>query len=134
MSRRETAGSWTAKQAKAAIFLASGASIVSAAKRSEIGERTVHTWLANPSYRAHVAELRSASLARTSGAMVRSGLKASAVLHALLEDESATTRLRAAVAVLDCMLRMRTQVDLETRLAELEHTAELRVGRPRKAH
>ena len=52
------AGPKLRNQELAAVALASGKSVVDAAKAANCSERTISNWLQSPAFRARVAELR----------------------------------------------------------------------------
>ena len=122
MGRQETADSdgLSAKQELAALSLAAGASIRAAAKNAEAGERTLHTWLDDPAFKARVAQLRAEILDQAVGGLAVGTSKATATLLKLLDDESAGIRLRAAQAVLDSAIRFRDAAEMDARLQALE--------------
>jgi hypothetical protein len=126
--RRQSSATWTAKQERLAILLASGRSVKSAASELEIGERTAHTWLDNSCFRAFVSELRSRILDAAVGRLVASTTQAVDTLASLLSSERETIRLRAALGIVDSMIRLREHVDFDRRILELEASRADRTG------
>jgi hypothetical protein len=63
----------------------------------------------------------------TVGRLVDAATHAVGTLVALLDAESGGLRLRAAVAILDGMTRMREHVEFDKRIAELEADHALRI-------
>ena len=120
--RQETAkpSPWNARQERVAVLLASGSTIREAAAATRAGERTVHGWLDDPGYRAFVAGLRDQLLNATIGRLTQTATRAVAVLDGLLDAESESVRLRAALGVIDAMIRTREHGELAARVAELE--------------
>ena len=104
-----------------AAALGAGASYSRAAEVAGVGKATVTRRMADPAFRAHVAELRSDHVRRVElrlGELAGAALEA---LEALMADVGAPAqRLGAAKAVLEGVLRFREAGEVERRLAELE--------------
>jgi hypothetical protein len=113
-------GPWNARQERVAALLASGSTIRDAAVESGAGERTIHSWLDDPAYRAFVEGLRDRILAETIGRLTRAATRAATVLEGLLEAESEGVRLRAALGLIDTMIKTREHGELSARVTELE--------------
>jgi hypothetical protein len=111
---------WNARQQRVAVLLASGSTIRSAAAETSTGERTIHGWLDSPAYRAFVAGTRDQILAETIGRLTQAASRAASVLESLLGSENEQVRLRAALGVIDVMVRTREHGELAARVAELE--------------
>jgi HEAT repeat protein len=109
-----------AKQEQVAVLLASGCSIKGAAEKAEAGERTVHTWLEDPTFRDRVTALRAAIVERAVGCLASASTKAAVTLAKLLDDEDPSIRLRAATAILTSMSKLRDHTEMEARMVELE--------------
>jgi hypothetical protein len=106
--------------------LARGLSIRAAAEECRVGERTVHTWLAeDPDFRPRVEGLRAELFGQAVGRLCDVSGKAADVLGELLEAENEHVRLQAARSVLEYAPRLREVADLAAQLAELR--AELEV-------
>jgi hypothetical protein len=114
------ADEFNARQESVAVLLASGRSIRDAAAETTVGERTIHTWLNEPGFRAAVSGLRDRLLAETVGRLTQAATRAATALEGLLDSESESIRLRAATAILDGMIRSREHGELADRVAELE--------------
>ncbi len=114
---------WTPKQQRAALLLASGRPVRATAKAVKAGERTVYDWLDKPEFCSYVARVRGDIFERSVGRLARSAARATAALDKLLADPSPAIRLRAAVAVLDSAVKLRTHVELDARIAFLEQVA-----------
>jgi hypothetical protein len=114
------ADEFNARQRSVAILLASGRSIRDAAAETSVGERTIHTWLNEPGFRAAISGLRDRLLAETVGRLTQAATRAAAALEGLLDAESESIRLRAATAILDAMIRAREHGELAARVGELE--------------
>jgi hypothetical protein len=113
-------GPWNARQERVAALLASGSTIRDTAVESGAGERTIHSWLDDPAYRAFVGGLRDRILAETIGRLTRAATRAATVLEGLLEAESEGVRLRAALGLIDAMIKAREHGELSARVTELE--------------
>ncbi len=113
---------WNPKQERLAALIAAGKSIKAAAAAVESGERTAHTWLEDPRYRALVAELRNRMLNEAVGRMADLTNKAVGTLSELLDDSNGSVRLRAALGIIDAMIRLREHVDFDNRLLRMEQS------------
>jgi hypothetical protein len=128
----QTTAVWNAKQERLALLLASGRTIKASAKEIKVGERTAYTWLADARYRALVAALRGRLLDEAVGRLADAAGKAVATLCDLLDDRSSNVRVRAALGVLDTLLKVREHVEFEGRLARLEGLSD--AGQPARTH
>jgi hypothetical protein len=126
---------WSPKQERVALLLASGRSIKAAAVEADCGERTAHTWLEDPRYRRLISELRHRMLDEAVGTLAEATHEAVGTLRKLLDDGNSSVRLRAATSILDAAVPMRQHIELEARILRLElDTAQDRSeGRPRIA-
>jgi hypothetical protein len=116
----------SAKQERLAVLLAAGQAIKSAAAEIKVGERTAHTWLEVPHFRARVSELRGRMLDSALGRLSDAATRAVDTLVALLDEESGSLRLRASLGILDSLSRLRENVEFEARLVALENDHALR--------
>jgi hypothetical protein len=103
-----------------ALALARGATRQEAARVAGLSERTVYVRLGDPKFRLRVAEFRRAMIDGAIGKLATIADKAADVLGRLLEEESPSTRLRSAQAILDQLTRLREHVELSERVEELE--------------
>ena len=126
---RQPTATFTAKQERTALLLAAGKGVKAAAAEVGAGERTVHTWLGDDDYRAYVTGLRRQLLHEAVGKLAEGAGEAVDVLRSLLGDTNPTVRLRAALGLLDVLIRCREHVELDERIAALE----LRVSREEPA-
>jgi transposase len=80
-----------------------GATLREAAKQAGAGERTVQTWVTQPSFRAEVAALQSERRKAAEDFLQAEIANSLAVLRELRDDPETegTTRLRAATELLD---------------------------------
>jgi hypothetical protein len=111
----------TPKQEAVALLLAAGKSVAEAASECGAGKRTVMEWLSScPAMRRRVAEVRAELSAQALGKLSAAATKAAETLAELLADDSGRTRLGAARAIIDGVLKMREQQDLADRLDAIE--------------
>lgn len=100
--------------------LAAGATIRDAARELGIGEKTAHRRLADPAFKARVAELRQEMTTRAVGRLADRMADAADVLGELLKSVNEGTRLKAAVALLDQGLKAVAIADVQSRLTAIE--------------
>jgi transposase len=110
--------------AKDAVFLAalaSGATQVEAANRAGMSESTARRRLKDPRFRAELERLRSETIRAVSDELLAVGRRAVSTLGEL-QDASvpAGTRLGAARAVLDLLVRYQQTAEFDERLRSLE--------------
>jgi hypothetical protein len=117
---RQLTATRTAKQERLALLLAAGWGIKAAANEVKVGERTAHTWLGDAGYRAFVADLRGRMLEEAVGKLTDAAGSAVDVLRDLLAHPNGSVRLRAAMGVLDCLLKYREHAELDRRVSGLE--------------
>ncbi len=113
-------GPWNGRQQRVAVLLASGSTVRDAAAEAGAGERTVHGWLDDPAFRAFVASLRDRILSETIGRLTSATRRAATVWESLLDAESESVRLRAALGLVDVTIRAREHGELAARVAEME--------------
>jgi hypothetical protein len=113
---------WTAKQERLALLLAGGKGIKAAAQEIGVGERTAHHWLEDDRFRAYASTLRGRLLDEAVGRLSGAAVAAVDVLHGLLADPSGTVRLRAALGIIDALVKVREHAELGDRVARLEET------------
>ncbi len=105
------------------VLLAGGATRQQAAQSAGVGERTVYRRLEDPAFRARIEEARADMLARTSALLTAAGAAAAGTLVRLLRAESDAVKLAAAVRIIDLAGKLRTDLELEARIAALEDVA-----------
>jgi hypothetical protein len=114
----------TSKQRRSIAALLQARSVEDAAELAHVAKRTLFRWLNEPGF---IAELRQAEcnvISEASRALI-ADLKANhETLRAIRDDQgqSASIRLRAAIALDDALLRWRELQNIEQRLAVLEET------------
>ena len=107
------------------LALAAGGSVADAARHVGCCEKTVRRRLQDPLFREAVRKLRGELLERAVGRLTGLGLRAADQLGELMDSgQREQTRLGAARATLDFMLRGTELVEIEQRLANLEEAAE----------
>ena len=100
--------------------LAAGKTVRDAAASTGIAERTVFRRMAEPSFTTKVNELR-ALMVNTAAGQLADGLnEAVRVLRSLLAHTDPHVRHRAAVKLIELTLRVRSETELESRIAALE--------------
>jgi phenylalanyl-tRNA synthetase beta subunit len=112
------------KEAERALLqaLACGATVESAARKAEVGERTAYRRLANPAFREQLNRLRADMVQRTAGLLTGAGMGSVKTLVDLQNDVAvpAGVRRRSARDVLEMGLKFRETAELEQRLAAVE--------------
>ena len=103
-----------------ALALARGDNLVTAAAACGVSERTVRRRLAQPEFRRRVEQLRGEMGAGALGQLTDSMTGAVTTLKCLLDAKAEAVRLGAARALVELGLKVRDQVELERRLAEVE--------------
>jgi hypothetical protein len=113
---------FNANQRRALLGLLQCPTIRAAADFADITEKTIHKYLKDADFKAELRALQDRTINAASAAL--SGLtgKALGVLDDTLDDKKATraTRVRAALGILDCLIKVSTFADLEERIAALE--------------
>lgn len=111
-----------AKQEKAITALLSESSIVAAAQKIGIGERTLRTWLSDPVFKQAYQEARRTSICQAMGSLQSATSEAAQVIRDIMNDpnERGTTRLMAAKTIIDNSLKSLELEDLAQRVEELE--------------
>lgn len=114
-------GGLPARQEQVALHLASGRTIVEAARRTKTGVSTVKHWLAEqPAFRERIARLRAELTGQALGRLTDAMSSAADCLRQLLRAKQEAVRLGAARAIIELGAKLREQVELEERLAALE--------------
>lgn len=115
-------GTLTTKQRLAVVALLEERTVTGAAKRAGVGAKTLFVWLTQPAFRAELSKAESAAIDDAVRALVRTSGAAIAVLEKTMTDAGATasTRVRAAQAILDNLLKLREHLTLDERVSRLE--------------
>ncbi len=103
--------------------LAAGATRQAAAARATVAERTVYRRLEDPEFRARIDEARGDMVARASAMLTAAGMAAAETLIRLLRAESDAIKLAAAVKILELGGKLRSDLELEARVSQLEVAA-----------
>jgi hypothetical protein len=103
------------------LALTSGVPVPDAARQSVLSEIVVRRKLAVDRFRQRVVRARGELTAQATGLLTAAGLVAARVLAELLmPGRPPALRLAAAKAVIEIGIKLRTVVDLETQVADLE--------------
>jgi hypothetical protein len=120
MKDHATSG-FPAKKDRAAAFLASGLTARATAAKVRVSERTISVWRDDPEFVRLIALYQTRLISRSLGKLAGAASKAVQTLSACLESgDGDGVRVRAAVAILDQLIRVREIVNIEERLRELE--------------
>jgi hypothetical protein len=103
-----------------ALALAQGQTIRDAAVSAGISERTATRRWVDADFRQRVSELRGDMVARASGLMAEGMCEGATKLRELLKARSEVVQLGAAKALVELTLKVRNEVELESRVRELE--------------
>lgn len=112
----------TSRQAQAIAALLASRSIGEAAKAADVGQRTLHRWLADATFRAALHEAEAQAIAAAARRLVQLTESALDVVESVLADPDIhpATRLKAVDTVLNNVLKLRDLGTIEQRLAALE--------------
>lgn len=112
----------TPKQTRAIAALLIAKDVASAAKEAGLGERTLHTWLDEPAFRAALKEAEGQAIEAAVRRLSGTSQYAVGVMLSVMADKSvpASVRLRAAQNVLEQMVKLKQFADLEERVVALE--------------
>ena len=112
----------TPKQHKCLAALLAEPTIAAAAARVHVGERTVHSWLLEPTFAEAYRMVRRQAVGQAISQLQQASSAAVGVLCAVMKnvDERGANRVAAARAVLEYATRAIELEDLETRLTALE--------------
>ena len=109
-----------------ALALAEGCTRVEAARRADMGLRTVFTRLKDPAFVALVRTLRDRIVSQAVGVLAASSVEAANTLRVLVKDKDPTVSLAACKAILTNVVRVGTYDELAGRIAALEESARAR--------
>lgn len=110
------------------LALAAGNTVRDAARLAGVSERTATRRVADPESHQRIAQLQAEMVARALGKMADAMSAAADTLRALLNARRETVRLGAARALAELTPKLRENVELEHRLAELERCLGRRKG------
>ncbi|MFE9391188.1 helix-turn-helix domain-containing protein [Streptomyces sp. NPDC006784] len=105
---------------QAALLLARGATTDKAGEAVGVSGRTVRRWREDPDFEAEVQQARRAVLNEAVAALGAAARDAVATLHAALDEDNASVRVRAASVLLSSLPAFAEHADFADRLAALE--------------
>ena len=106
------------------LALACGLSAKQAAEQAGVSPATVYRRLQDPAFQARAEELRHEMLTRAAAMLTAAGVESVRTLADLLKSSYApAVRLNAARSILDLGVKLRSLVELEGRLLDLEDRA-----------
>ena len=111
---------WKPNQQHAAIMLASGATVVAAAKKLRLNKRTIYYWLTDDEFKRYVNKLRGALMDESMGIIASITTKAARTLDKLLDNPEPAVQLKAANSIFDTAFKMREHVEFDQRIAAVE--------------
>jgi hypothetical protein len=114
----------TPKQHKALAALLSEPTVTAAAANVGIGERTLHTWLHEPTFADAYTALRHEAVGLAVGRLQNAtGIAVDALVEVLdiRTPARASVRVAAAKVIIEYALRFRELDELESRIAALEN-------------
>lgn len=117
----------TTKQTAVIAALLAGNSIEQAARACDVGARTIYRWFQlDAPFNAALAEGRRAALHTAVNQLAHTGHDAAAVVTKIMRDPKASpaVRLRAALGVLDILMKWNELQDFDARLKRLEAGAQ----------
>jgi len=118
-------GKVTAKQEKAIIELLNptNKSVSGIAKKLNIGERTIHSWLKQPVFKEALCNARKELIKDSLNKLKESLGEAVNVINGLMHSDKEMVSLKASQLVIDYNLKLREDEDFEERLSRLEEVA-----------
>lgn len=105
--------------------------IQAAAAAAKVGERTLHTWLKEPTFQAALASEEARVIDAAARQLVTLAESAVQTVKEILDDPKAaqSLRLRAAAQALNNLMDLRQLTSIEERLQRLEAEMETNHGR-----
>ena len=100
--------------------LAAGTTVAEAAQQAGISERTAYRRLAEPHTKQQIQDVRAVLFTRAVGRLADGMDAAVATLVRNLSDAPPSVQVRAAVALLEQAVKLRTSEELAQRVAALE--------------
>ncbi|MEU6036907.1 helix-turn-helix domain-containing protein [Actinomadura sp. NPDC047616] len=108
------------RKSQAALLLARGMSTDAVGAELGVNGSTVRRWRQDPAFQQEVHRISGQLLGEAVNALKVACRDAITTLHAALEDDSATIRVRAAGTLLGALPSIAAHFDLEARLTALE--------------
>jgi phage terminase small subunit len=123
----EKSGKLTSKKRKAIAALIGGATVTEAADKAGVKRQTVHTWLNEKGFKTELKISEAKVLDEVSRKLVALADKAVSAFKDVLDNSEAdiSLRVQAADKLIRRLIELRTQVDLEERVSELEKMAKI---------
>ena len=112
----------TVKQSRAVQSLLAGATVKDAALAGNVSRTTLYKWLARPEFKTELQKADAEIVEVLTRRLTALGKLALDNLEEVLSDPSTPQgiKVRAAVEVINCIIRLRELYTLEARLTELE--------------
>lgn len=114
----------------AALALARGEPVTTAAALSGVAPSTLTRWQRDPEFTARVREIRSGLLDNVLGALSDAATEAVTALRGALQADSEAVRVRAAVAILNSLVTVRDATEVAERLTSIEEALNERGDAP----
>ena len=112
------------KQERVLAALIENANITKACKAAGVTRKTFYNWQdADPAFRLRLQSIRERMITEALDGLAMRTRAALEAIDAALADPHPATRLRAAQAVLDHLMKLKDMVDVEARLKRLEEMA-----------
>ena len=108
------------KLEKAIAALAAGQTIREAAKAADVNPRTIQRRLANPAFKASIMEARAAGVSTATAKLLAGMNEAADVLMGLLRNGDARIQQRAAVKLIELVMKLNAAIEQEARIEQLE--------------
>lgn len=116
-------GKLTATQHKAIAALLTCASVRQASKQSGVAERTLHRWMEDTAFQAALTDAQSRAVQAHVTALIAQLDDNRAAMIALRDGaQHESTKLRAAIAIDESLLKWRAVSEFEQRLSALERS------------
>jgi gamma-glutamyl:cysteine ligase YbdK (ATP-grasp superfamily) len=113
----------SSNQRKAIAALLSAPNVPAAARKAKVGERTLHRWInEDPHFKAALYAAEGAAIDTATRRLVSLQDSAIGTLESIMTDGEAApgVRVRAALGLLDNLMRLRELRNVEARLEALE--------------
>ena len=123
----EKSGELTSKKRKAIAALIGGATVTEAADKAGVKRQTVHTWLNEKDFKTELKIAEAKVLDEVSRKLVALADMAVGAFKDVLDNSKVdiSLRVQAADKLIRRLIELRTQVDLEERVSELEKMAKI---------
>jgi hypothetical protein len=113
-------------QKKAAIAVASGLSMLDAARKAGVDRGTVTRWMSQPAFRARVNKYQAVIVGRAVAVLTRTMTEAALVIRGTVRGELfSRDRISTAKWAIETGLKLNVDREFERRLSELEEQGEV---------